>query len=259
MNETQQISDKNLYSNIRKLIDLWLNTMPNSYSDPPHTWDDVITNRCIYFEFIEDKYLNKLKMEIDDDDDSVQLRRSRESLFESVKETKTLMQLQFADAARLQSNYKLALNKLHRTRFIIKNEQKKYNHLKITWMHCYLRTHLSYTLKQFSSPNDRLINILQVSTLNKLIEYDVLAKDLLITNRGDLYRDQNIINSQFCKFILNAFLNIENLNEFLSGLKNNGELFDQIYKYVKHDDKIEINEDDFCNKPMLVGFFLVFI
>lgn len=43
---------------VENLINLWSNSMPNMQTDPPCTWDDVITNRCIYFEFIEDKYFS---------------------------------------------------------------------------------------------------------------------------------------------------------------------------------------------------------
>ena len=254
-NELQQTNENLLLKNVQKLIELWVNTMPNSYSDPSHTWDDVITNRCIYLEFIEDKYLNdQIKMEIsEDDDDALQLKRNRKSLLESIEETKISMKLQFADAARLQSNHHLALTKLQQTKFLIKSEQQKYNHLKTSWMHCYLRTHLSYSVKQFTSPSDRLINILDMSTLKRLVEYDSIAKDLRLKNRADLYRDQQIINSEFCKFILNAFLHIDNLNAFLSDLEaNNGKLFNQLYSYVKHGTKVDINEKEFCTKPSLV-------
>lgn len=45
------------------LVELWTSSMPNLYSDPPATWDDVITNRCIYLEYIEDKYYSNLRNE----------------------------------------------------------------------------------------------------------------------------------------------------------------------------------------------------
>ena len=256
-NEIQNTNEKFLLKNIHKLIDLWLNTMPNSYSDPSHTWDDVITNRCIYLEFIQDKYLNDaIKMEIDDEenDEVILLKRDKKSLLESIAETKISMKLQFADAARLQSNHHLAISKLHETKDIIKNTQRKFDHLKISWMHCYLRTHLSYSLKQFNSVSDQLINILEKSTLKRLIEYDAVAKDLRLISRGDLYRDQQIINSEFCKFILNAFFNIENLNGFLSDLeKKNVKLFTQLYSYVKNETKFDKSEKEFCDKPILVS------
>ena len=49
---------------IDNVINRWTNSMPNIHSDPPCTWDDVITNRCIYLEYIEDKYYTSENSEV---------------------------------------------------------------------------------------------------------------------------------------------------------------------------------------------------
>ena len=54
--DTHVSYSSDLNKKVSNLISLWSNSMPNILSDPPRTWDDVITNRCIYYEFIEDKY-----------------------------------------------------------------------------------------------------------------------------------------------------------------------------------------------------------
>lgn len=57
--EANQVYTFDFNKQIETLINRWQNSMPNMCSDPPSTWDDVITNRCIYMEFIEDKYYTK--------------------------------------------------------------------------------------------------------------------------------------------------------------------------------------------------------
>lgn len=43
------------------LLTLWGQSMPNMFSDPPGTWDDVITNRIVYMDYIEDNYLAQVR------------------------------------------------------------------------------------------------------------------------------------------------------------------------------------------------------
>ena len=108
-----------LSKKVENLINLWSHSMPNECSDPPATWDDVITNRCVYFEFIEDKYYvtsgsNKAGTSVSADSNNVSLYdysmlidhnddlANKKQLLKKVEKFKIGMQIQFAKAAQFQ-------------------------------------------------------------------------------------------------------------------------------------------------------------
>jgi hypothetical protein len=57
--EANQTHSFSLNRQVAGLMDLWASSMPNRCSDPPGTWDDVLTNRSVYMEYIEHRYAIK--------------------------------------------------------------------------------------------------------------------------------------------------------------------------------------------------------
>ena len=151
--DTNQTYSSGFNRKVENLINLWSNSMPNMYSDPPCTWDDVISNRCIYYEFIEDKYyseslsngnellemssfvINKDYDEEENVETGDSFAKIKKRMRQKLEKNKLLMKIKFAEAAQFQGNSKLALNKLQQTRFILKEHSKDVAGLKINWMH----------------------------------------------------------------------------------------------------------------------------
>lgn len=134
-----------LTKKINNLIDSWLNAMPNMFTDPSTTWDDVITNRCVYFDFIINNYLKNNDNQLSSHDQSSFIINSNEndemivSLKKKINLSKIMMNIKFAQSAQLQGNYKLALNKLFQTK-IVRNNNNNINinssneNLELVWM-----------------------------------------------------------------------------------------------------------------------------
>jgi DNA-dependent protein kinase catalytic subunit len=242
-----------LVEKIGGLAKFWLQTMPNAYSDPAQTWDDVITNRCLYFEYIQENYLkpfnNTTVARDDDDDDEQNYEHERKCLIEQIDKTKLIMKLNFANAANLQTNYKLALNKLQQTKFILKNQSVKFNDLKLNWIHCYTRTHLS-NCKAINDHERSLKTFLDVATISKLVEYESCANDLFSIN-NTLYCDQQILNSQICRFVVDSFVNIRDVDKYLTNL--DGKLLRQLFMYTCVDTNTKT--DEFCGNYQKVIYF----
>jgi hypothetical protein len=241
------------FDKVDGLSKLWLQTMPNTYSDPAQTWDDVITNRCLYFDYIQDNYLKTKPFNIvDDEEDEADCERGRTFLVEKIDKTKLIMKLNFANAAQLQTNYKLALNKLQQTKFILKSQSSKFDDLKLNWIHCYTRTHLA-NCKSINSHERSLRTFLEVSTISKLVEYEACANSLFTSNNS-LYCDQQILNSNICKLLIDSFVNINGVDNYLKSLDR--KLLGQLISFANLD--ISIDVGDFCSKYEMV-FFLFYL
>lgn len=238
------------------LINLWSNSMPNLQTDPPCTWDDVITNRCIYFEYIEDKYFNSEQADLmnqstsyslgnntlrfKDDEDS-DLFNIKKNIKRKLEKSKLLMKIKFAEAALIQGNHKLALNKLQQTRGIIKSQAVHLADLQIIWMHCYLKTHLA-RCRQVNNTEESLNMFLGAIVLREILKYDSNSE---FANRNDLFQEQQILHANFSKFLIDSLINISNQkdsNWFFEKINSDDKKRNQLLDYIKTNDISNLKE-----------------
>jgi hypothetical protein len=248
--ESNHTYNSSLNKKVDNLINLWENSMPNKFSDPPCTWDDVITNRCIYYEYIEDKYYNSndennqtinnsIRMIIDNDNDDDTEYTTKKNIIRKLEKHKILMKIKFAQAAQIQGNYKLALNKLLQTREVCKNQN---NHhladLQLTWNHCYLLTHLARS-KSSNSTEDNLNTFFSSSVLKEIVKYDNSQEFVL---RQDLYQEHQFLHSEFCKFLIKSFIDLNNTGSYYyhNDLINNEKKRNQLKEYIKYENLPEL-------------------
>lgn len=111
--DSNHVYTSDLHDKIDSMISVWSNLMPNLYSDPPSTWDDIITNRCIYLEYIEDKYygtgnansvgeVSMYDYSIVDNSDAIDEKRK---VLKKIEKIKIKMQINFAQAAQYQGKF----------------------------------------------------------------------------------------------------------------------------------------------------------
>lgn len=214
--------------------------MPNMYSDPAFTWDDIITNRCIYYEYIEDKYYNR---EIADDfemssyfhDTREEIDLTKQKTLDKINKSKLLMRIKFAQAAQMQGNYKLALAKLQLTKGIFKDKSSNLAEMKITWAHCYLNTHLSRA-KMANNPDKSLSMFLDAIVLKEITKYD---KDDGFSKRPDLFQEHCVLHANFSKFLIDSFVNIcnsESSDTFFETLNSDDKKKNQLLDYIQTKD-----------------------
>jgi hypothetical protein len=265
-NDGCSINSPHLFDKINTLIDLWCDAMPNAYSDPPSTWDDVITNRCIYLENIEEKYLNASKTTAsavtsgggsdlnassmsflgvssvkgrqrngvtdaqDDEDDLEEKRRAR--LLKKIERTKIHMKIRFAQALHTQGNFRLTLSKLQQTRSILKSQSSDVCDLQTAWMHCYLKAHLSRSRTALNSVEERLSRFLGAMALQELRKCDEHSE---INIGRVLYDEQKILHSKFAEFLIDSYLTLSSngsLDTYLDKLKREEKKYTQLVDYV---------------------------
>ena len=218
LNEFLKFVDSNpfytsdLNKKVDNLINLWSYSMPNMFSDPPCTWDDVITNRCIYYEFIEDKYytadpnkdveMSSFAIGLEDDHEE----EAKKKLLRKMEKSKILMKIKFAQAAQFQGNNKLALMKLAQTRSVVKSQSRHLLDLQITWTHCYLKTHLARA-KLVNDSEEGLNMFIGALALKEITKYDSSQE---FEARNDLHQDHQILHGQFSKFLIESLIRIEN-------------------------------------------------
>lgn len=193
--DKHQMYDDGIEAKVNRLVDMWMNTMPNAFSDPPSTWDDVISNRFVYLDFIEAKYFGE--------ESSVDECERRKGVLEKMKTVRVDMQLKFANSAEIQANHRLALRKLEKSAFVLKNESGEWDHLKVTWMNCYLKTHLN-SAKKMSDADEALKSIVKASTLNRFAEFEKMSRNV----GRELYHEHKIIHCEYVRFVFDALTSI---------------------------------------------------
>ncbi len=253
--DSNQSYSSELNKKVDRLVSLWSNSMPNMYSDPPCTWDDVISNRCIYYEFIEDKYYRNtasddlmemssfvINKDYDEDDaDGGHFDRVKKSMLKKLENSKLLMKIRFAEAAQFQGNHKLALNKLQQTKFILKEQSTDMADLQMTWMHCYLHTHLA-RCKVLNNPEDGLNTFLGAIALREIQKYD---KSDPYSVRKDLYENQQILHGTFTKFLIDSLTRISNSDlksNYFEKLNADDKKRTQLLDYIKTEDISNLDE-----------------
>jgi hypothetical protein len=247
--ESNQYYTFDLNKKVENLLNLWSHSMPNIYTDPPSTWDDVITNRTIYLEFIEDKYYKEnnkqfestlnfsILMQKNNDEDTTS---DKMKTLKKIEKIKLNMQINFAQAAMFQGNYTLALRKLKQTGYLNKNQSNNYGDLKITWLHCYLNTHLSRA--KLANNCEKKLNIfLGALCLKEIVKYDNNEEFII---RNDLKRDQQILHGKFCKFLIESFISDESYekNDYFDNLKNDDKKSKQLFDYIKISPTSDLNQ-----------------
>ncbi len=223
------------------------------FSDPPCTWDDVISNRCIYLEFIEDKYyraqsenapmdVTSFFMNKDDDDYlSDNFYSVKNKMLKKLEYSKLLMKINFAQAAQFQGNHKLALNKLNQTKFILKEPAKDWLDLQIIWMHCYLNTHL-IRCKVVNSSEDGLNMFLNAMVLREIKKFDQYDE---YSVRIDLFQDQQLLHGKISKFLIDILTRIHNNSDntnYYEKLSNDEKKWTQLVDYIKSSDITNLEE-----------------
>lgn len=221
---------------IKSMVDLWTNTMPNFYSDPPCTWDDIITNRCMYYEFIEDKYFSSSSDEDVDMTNSIVIDKdnhdfnNKSKILDEFKKSKMFMKIKFAEAALHQGNFKLTLNKLQSTKMVTKIESNEFSDLKINWMHCYLKTHLARS-KILNSPQESMNVFLGALSLKEILKYDNLS-ELKVKKKLNL--EHQLLHGQFSRFLIDSFLSMNSeLPNYLNEISRDDKKKSQLLDYTK--------------------------
>lgn len=255
--DSNQSYSMDINRRVGNLIELWSNSMPNTFSDPPSTWDDVITNRCIYYEFIEDKYYRSSNMDssvllemssfhnatrIDDEDDDEDgmetgdysdLSRVKKTILRRMEKSKILMKIKFAEAAECQGNTKLALNKLNHTKFILKENTPDSADLKVAWIHCYLNTHLTRA-KSFNDPKESLNALLNANVIREMTKYD---ESEAYSARRDLFENHQFLHAEFTKFLVDSLARIQNTDStFFAQLTENDKNRKQLVDFIGIED-----------------------
>lgn len=157
------------------------------------------------------------------------------------------MKIKFAQAAQIQGNHKLALNKLQQTRSILKSQSRHLADLQITWMHCYLNTHLA-RCKQVNNLDESLNMFLGAIVLREILKYDSSEE---FSNRSDLFDEQQILHANFSRFLIDSFFNLKNQNQsedkneeisFFNKIKNDDKKKNQLLDYIKTSDITNFEE-----------------
>ncbi len=148
-----------------------------------------------------------------------------------MKRINFIMNIKFAQAAQFQGNYKLALNKLEQTQVILKNESHQIADLKIIWNHCYLKTHLARAKFASNDSNKALEIFFKATNLKQIVKYEN-KNELLM--RKELHQENQILHSEFCKFLIDSFMASHNNNtNYFDGLKNDAKQHKQLTEYLK--------------------------
>jgi len=231
--------------------------MPNMLSDPPRTWDDVITNRCIFYEFIEDKYYSEklddgsashnetTAMNLDergeDDDYEHKIKQSKKDIMSKIDKSKYFMKIKFAEAAQFQGNNTLALTKLKEMSKLTKMQPtRNVIDLKIAYMHCYLKTHLSKAKSgSLISPEENLNKFFKSQSLTEILKYDECDEFLV---HKELHQTHQLLHGQFCQFLV----------ESLSGAYINSPTY---YNEFKRDDKKNKQLSEYLKRPTPDDFY----
>lgn len=172
------------------------------------------------------------------------------------------MRIKFAEAAQIQGNYKLALGKLQQTRHVIKSQSRQHADLQLTWMHCYLSTHLARA-KMVNSPDESLNMFFGAIVLKEIVKYD--ASDEFAHNPS-LLQAHCLLHSSFSRFLIDSFLNVANAapsnspsqpsQGFYAKLNSDDKKRTQLADYIKSNDVSNIeqvrNQPDLID---LIGFF----
>lgn len=138
--------------------------------------------------------------------DHTEERTEKEQSLKRIERVKISMQINFAQAAQYQGNYRLALNKLQQTKSICKNQASHLPDLQVNWMHCYLRTHLARAQFKANKPEEALDIFLNALCLKEIIKYDQ-HPELII--RADLKHRQQLLHGHFAKFLIDALLALD--------------------------------------------------
>lgn len=251
----------NLAKKIDSMIDVWCDSMPNMQTDPPCTWDDVVTNRLVYFELIEERYLNSVCLKDSDASTSYlgdstinnfdeDLLNFSKKIKKKMSKTNFLMKIKFAQAAQCQGNYKLALNKLQQTRSILKVKNLDLSDLQLVWVHCYLNTHL-YRCKQVNNVEISFKMFFDSMVIREILKYDSLAERFRNNQKNFLYEEQRVLHSKFTKFIIDSFIELKKDSDspFQSILQEEKNI-NQLNDYIKNEN---INDVETVRK-----FFFIF-
>jgi DNA-dependent protein kinase catalytic subunit len=255
--ESNQAYTLGLNRKVENLISLWTNSMPNMLSDPPRTWDDVITNRCIYFEFIQDKYYSeksdnepshnettRMNLDGDDDEDEFEnkIRENKKEIVGKIDKSKYFMKIKFAEAAQFQGNNNLALAKLMEIKKITKMQpSRRVKDLQIAYIHCYLKTHLSKAnSSSLTSPKEKLDKFFKSQSLSELVKYDNC--DEFYTHK-ELHQTHQLLHGQFCQFLVESFSSaFSESSEYFQEFKSDAKKTKQLNEYVNNSTSSDIYE-----------------
>ena len=149
------------------------------------------------------------------------------------------MKIKFAEAAQFQGNTMLALTKLKEIRDLAKIKSRDVQDLQITWLHCYLKTHLAKArlnmLNGESSIENALGKFFRTQSLAELVKFDNAAE---FNSRRDLHRTHQLLHGQFCQYLCEAFLGaFSNSSDYFEEFKSDERKYRQLSEYLKYSPK----------------------
>ena len=103
--------------------------------------------------------------------------------------------------------------------------------MKIIWNHCYFKTHLARAKFASNDSNKALEIFFKATNLKQIVKYEN-KNELLM--RKDLHQENQILHSEFCKFLIDSFMASHNNNiNYFDGLKNEIKQQKQLTEYLK--------------------------
>ncbi|BFZ03143.1 hypothetical protein BsWGS_06182 [Bradybaena similaris] len=198
--------DKNVSeSRLSHLMTLWSGRLPHQLLDPMTIWDNVITNRTVYLQQLQ-------QVVIDPAEVSDPQSQSYKTI-QTIDEMKVWLRLAMADSCQKQNNFTLALKLLKDTKGCkkMKNQQPY-----VEWVHLYAGVHHS---KAELSPSPW-----ESSTFNNVMTtLDLLDKQTdnsVLREMPDLGLRHHVLTGRGLNALARGLLDIDNLHDIENGTKS---------------------------------------
>ncbi|XP_078691376.1 DNA-dependent protein kinase catalytic subunit-like isoform X2 [Branchiostoma floridae x Branchiostoma belcheri] len=157
---------------VTRLLEKWSSRYPDNRMDPISVWDDIIANRCLYLDKLNDKFEQMAARGV------VDTEVGGEPFSHRAQREQFLLRLVLADSAREQANFPVALKHL-------KNTLKDFTEddpLRLRWTHCYARLHQKKA--SLLTGADKLNNVLTTfEQLDKFSSCRVFEEDLAVAKQ----------------------------------------------------------------------------
>ncbi|XP_078611933.1 DNA-dependent protein kinase catalytic subunit-like isoform X3 [Branchiostoma floridae x Branchiostoma japonicum] len=157
---------------VNRLLEKWSSRYPDDRMDPISVWDDIIANRCLYLDKLNDKFEQMAARGV------VDTEGGGEPFSQRAQREQFLLRLVLVDSAREQANFPVALKHL-------KNTVKEFtedDRLRLRWTHCYTRLHQRKA--SLLTGSEKLNNVLTTfEQLDKFSNCRVFEEDLSVAKQ----------------------------------------------------------------------------
>ncbi|XP_054840598.1 DNA-dependent protein kinase catalytic subunit [Eublepharis macularius] len=185
-------------ASLKRLINIWMNRYPDTKMDPMNIWDDIITNRCLFLNKIQERLPNSHledSMEVDGGGDAnynMEVDSEKEDINSMIRSCKFTMKIKMIESARKQNSFSVAiklLKDLHR-------DSKTRGDWLVRWNHSYCR--FSHSRSRSQSSPEQILTVLKTISLLDESKSETVSKDMLIL------RNQNLLLGTTFHIMANA-------------------------------------------------------